>query len=46
VVSPSSGRVCCTPDLLCWLAGILRARRLGAVDQPIDHGPGVKEIGQ
>jgi hypothetical protein len=32
------------PNLLCRLARILRALRLGAVDQTIEHRPGMKEI--
>jgi hypothetical protein len=31
-------------DLPGWLLRILRQRRIGAVDQPVDHRAGVKEI--
>jgi hypothetical protein len=33
-------------NLLGQLARILRALRVGAVDQTIEHGAGVTEIGQ
>jgi hypothetical protein len=33
-------------DLLVRLARIVVARRLGAVDQPVDDGPGMKKLRQ
>jgi hypothetical protein len=33
-------------DLLGWTLRILGGGRLGAVDETVEYGPGVKQIGQ
>jgi len=33
-------------DLLGWMLRILEGGSLGAVDDTVEHGAGVKEIGQ